>query len=443
MDIFKELTDISLHFSKVVGIPILKEDGQKVGSLCDFFVDYEDVYPSVLAIQYKRSGILFYIHWEDVISFSYNKVVIKDETFSRRSRTFPKTLNRKPVTSILANQFIGPTVEYPALGNIVLDKQIVDTHGKKVVRVNDIQLIRAGKNLRVTHAAVGLRSFVRRLGFEVPVDFAIKMIKPKSRYLTNDTLINWKFVHAIPHRNVQQSVRLNLANEDLKEMHPADLADILEDLDSHGRELIFSRLDPELAAETLAEVDEDLQESLLKNETPEKVAEILENMDTDDAADILNEMDEDKADAIIDQMEDQDIKEEIQELLEYDEDSAGGMMATNAFEVSPQTKKSEVLRLISEKHEDFSTIYDIYVVNDERRLVGVCSLQDLVVTVQDLSMKEIMNNDDIKQVLPEAHWKEVAELLNKYNLINAPVVSKEGELLGVVSVDDVLERLLS
>ena len=443
MEIFKEFSDITLHFSKAVGITIYNEDGHKLGRLNDFFIDYEEIYPSVLALQYKRSGVLFYILWSDIVTFSYKRIVVKNEAFSRRSRTFPKTLNTKTVTSILANQFSGPTVEYPPLGQIVLDKQIVDTHGKKVVRVNDIQFIRAGKDLRVTHAEVGLRSFVRRLSLERPIDLCVKIFKPKSKYLTNDTTINWKFVHAIPNRNIQKSVRLNLTNEDLRELHPADLADILEDLDSHGREMIFSNLDPKLAAETLSEVDEDLQASLLENENPETAAEIIENMDTDDAADLLNELDEDKADAIISNIDDAEIQEEIQELLEHDEDTAGGLMTSEIFEVSAELTKAEVLILIQEKHEEVASFYDIYVVDERRVLIGTLSLQEMLIHKENLLVREMMNDSDIKCMHVDTHWKEVAHFMNKYNLVTLPIVSKEFELLGMVSVDDILERLLS
>ena len=194
MDKFRDLNHITLHFSDTQGLPIFNEEGSKLGVLHDFFIDYEEIYPSVLAIQFKRSGNFFYVNWEDVIQFSLKKILVKNDAFSRRSRTFPKVLNKKTVTSLLANQFAGPTVEYPPLGQIVLDKQIVDTHGKKVVRVNDIQFIRTGKDLRVTHAEVGIRSFVRRLSLEKPVDFIVKVLNSKSKYLTNDSAINWKFV---------------------------------------------------------------------------------------------------------------------------------------------------------------------------------------------------------------------------------------------------------
>ena len=444
MDKFKDLTHITLHFSDTLGLPIFNEDGSKMGVLQDFFIDYEEIYPSVLAIQFKRSGNFFYVHWEDVIQFSLKKILIKNDAFSRRSRTFPKVLNKKTVTSLLANQFAGPTVEYPPLGQIVLDKQIVDTHGKKVVRVNDIQFVRTGKDLRVTHAEVGIRSFVRRLSLEKPVDLIVKSINANPKYLTNDSSINWKFVHAIPNRNVQKSVRLNLTNEDLRDLHPADIADILEDLDSHGREMIFSNLDPELAAETLSEIDdEELQVSLLKNENPEKVAEIIENMDTDDAADLLNELDDAKADAIISNIDDIETQEEIQELLEHDEDTAGGLMTTEIFEISSHLSKVEILNQIQERHQEVVSFYDIYVVDEHRKLVGTINLQELIIAGNSTLAKDIMNNTDIKSINAEMHWKDVAEFMNKYNLITVPVISHEHELLGMVSVDDILDRLLS
>jgi CBS domain-containing protein len=443
MDIFKDLDDITLHFSATVGINIYNEDGHKLGRLIDYFIDYEEIYPSVLALQYKRSGVLFYILWEEIISFSYKRIVIKKEAFPRRSRTFPKTLSTKTVTSILANQFAGSTVEYPPVGQIVLDKQIVDTHGKKVVRVNDIQFIRAGKELRITHAEVGLRSFVRRLSLENPIDFFVKLIHPQAKYLSLDTTINWKYVHAIPNRNIQKSVRLNLTNEDLKQLHPADLADILEDLDSHGREMIFSNLDPKLAAETLSEVDEDLQASLLENELPEKAAEIIENMDTDDAADLLNELDEAVADEIISNIDDLETQEEIQELLDYDEDSAGGLMTSEIFEVTSNLKKSEVLSLIQEKHDEVASFFDIYVIDENRKLIGTLSVQELLIQKEDLTVSEMMNDSDIKCMNTDTSWKEVANFMNKYNMITVPIVSKENELLGMISVDDIMDRLLS
>jgi magnesium transporter len=207
--------------------------------------------------------------------------------------------------------------------------------------------------------------------------------------------------------------------------------------------MIFSNLDPKLAAETLSEVDEDLQASLLENELPEKAAEIIENMDTDDAADLLNELDDDVADKIISNIDDLETQEEIQELQDYDEDTAGGLMTSEIFEVTADLKKSEVLLLIQEKHDEVASFYDIYVVDENHILIGTLSLQELLIHKENLLVGEMMNDSDIKYLNASTHWKQVADFMNKYNMVTVPIISNEHELLGMVSVDDILDRLLS
>lgn len=443
MSIFENFNEITINFSHTLGTSIFNEEGQKIGKLNDFFVDYEEVFPSVLAIQYKRNGQLFYISWKDIITFSYKRIIINNSSFIGRSRTYPKANQNKVVTtSLLANQLSGETVEYPTLGKIVLDRQIVDTFGKKVVRVNDVQFIRSGQDLRVTHAAIGIRSMLRRLGYERLIDSVFKIFNPKSKYLTTEKLINWKYVHAIPSKNIHASVQLNLTNDDIKGIHPADLADILEDLDNHGREIVFSSLDPKTAADTLSEVEEEFIRPLLKNEDAERVADIIEEMDTDDAADLLNEMTEARQVEIISKIDDEEVKEEVQELLEHDDDTAGGLMTTDVFTVGPESRKSEILATIKEKYEELETIYDIYVVEENEKLIGHLTLHDVLTIDEDLKAKDLMKTEDIKKALPYTHWKRVASLMSKYNLMNLPIVDENEELLGIVSVDDVLPWLL-
>lgn len=442
MPIFEKFPEISLNFSDSVGTLITNESGKRIGKLNDYFVDYNDIYPVVLALQYRVNRQLFYINWEDIISFSTKKIIIRDNFFMGRSRTYPKVQNKKVIASLLANQYAGETLEYPALGKIVLDRQVVDTHGKKVIRVNDIQFIKAGRSLRVTHAAVGLRSMIRRLGYQKPVDTLIKALRPKALYLTKESLINWKHVHAIPNRSFQTNLKVNLSNEDLQDMHPADLADILEDLDNHGREVIFSSLDPKMAADILSEVDEEIRPLLLRNEEPEDVADIIEQMDTDDAADILGDLSDSKAEAIIQEIDDLEIQEEINELLEYEDHTAGGLMSTEVFEISPDSSRSQVLDFIVEKHDDFENIYDIFLIDNSGCLVGTCSIKDLLIQKENVIMKDIMKDKDLKTLTPNTHWKEVASFMSKYNLINLPIIDNEEKLLGIISVDDVLPWLL-
>ncbi len=443
MGIFNNFPDISLHFSSILGASIYNEDGKRFGTFCDFFVDYEEIYPLVLAIQYQQNGQLFYIPWNDLLEFSYKKIIIKNQAYIGRSRTFPRIKNIKKRDNLLSHQFDQDTIEYPPLGKMILDKQIVDTSGKKVVRVNDIQLIKSGNKLRVTHAEIGLRSMIRRIGLQAFVDFCIKTTHPKAKYLSSQTLINWKYVHTIPGRNMSRDIKIGLSNEDIKGLHPADLADILEDLDSHGRQIIFDNLDPKKAAETLSELDQELQSAFIDGNDPDRAALIIENMDTDDAADILNDLEESKADAIISKIQDDEIQEELQELLEHDEDSAGGLMSTEVFEVFSQATRTEIFQKIQETHDELETVYDIYVIDEEQKLIGSCSLRHLLIHESDVSIGNIMNKTDLKFLYPDSHWKEVATLMSKYDLINLPIVDKDHVLLGVVSVDDILPRLLN
>lgn len=443
MGIFRNFPDISLNFSNVLGTPIYNSEGIKFGYFNDFFVDYEEVYPLVLAISYKQNKQFFYVAWEHIEEFSFKKIIIKSDAYLGRSRTLPRSKKITHNPGLLKNQYKNEMVEFPPIGKIIMDKQIVDISGKKVVRVNDIQLIKSGSNLRVTHAAIGLRSMVRRLGFERGIDASFKFFNANAKYLTSETLINWKYVHAIPNKNINGPITINLTNNDLKKIHPADLADILEDLDTHGRKLLFDNLDPKKAAETLSEVDQDIQSSLIDSDNPQSAAKIIENMDTDDAADLLSELSVINADAIISNIEDIEIKDEIQELLEYEEESGGGLMSSEVFEISKNLKKQDILSLIKNKNEDFETIYDLFIVDENKKLIGTCPLRELLLQEDDIQVKFIMNKDDIKFHHPDSNWKQIATTMSKYNLINLPIVDNAHILLGVVSIDDLLPWLLN
>lgn len=442
MTIFANLTDTTLYFSRLQGVKVRKENQVILGKITDFFVDYEEIYPQVLALQIKRGGKLLYIEWKDVISFDYNGVLIKQDAHEHRSRTFPKVYNHKVITSLLANQFRGRTVDYPSIGKVILDRQIVDTSGKKVVRVNDILFIKLGKSLRITHAAIGFRSIVRRLGYEKIIDGTIKLFNKNAKYLKNNISINWKYVHALPDKSFQKNVKLSLDNEEINSIHPADLADILEDLDGHAREQLFSNLDHELAAETLSELEDDIQTKLIKKENPENAAKILEKMDPDEAVDLLSELHQRDAKSIIDNITDQDAREDIEELLAYEEDTAGGLMSTEEFQVSPDITKQEVLGRIQAENDDIESIYDIYIVDNSEKLIGTCPLNKVLIQKENIAIRDIMNHADIKSLHADTPWREVAEFMSKYNLINVPITDENSKLLGIVSVDDVLPWLL-
>lgn len=443
MNIFEDLDQLSIHFSTLVGIKIVKENNTFIGRLKDLFVNYDEAFPSAIAIQFKNKSQVGYINWSDITSFSLGKIVVKNNSPISMNQNYPKIQERQVVTSLLARQFKGEAIELPPLGKVILDRQVVDTSGKKVIRVNDLELIKTGNTLKLTHALVGVRSLIRRIGLLNIFDFFIFKLGLPLNSIKKESVINWKFIHALPTKNMQKSVQVSLTNDEIKKMHPADLADILEELDANSRKLIFSELDTPYAAETLSEIDHDIQLSLIKDEPEEDVAEILSMMGPDEAADILGEVTDEKKDKIIENFEDTELQEEIKELLEYEEDCAGGLMSSEVFEITPDLNKNDILKIIKKEFDDIESIYDIFVVDNKKRLIGHCPLNKLLVAEDNLSVGKIMQQEDIKSISPDANWRDVAVLMSKYNLINIPVTHfQSNELLGIISVDDILPWLL-
>ncbi len=442
MGIFKFLPDPEIYFSKIQNSSIYSYNGKYIGKITDLFVEYEDIYPLVLAIKYKVKDHHYYVPWSDIKYFSYKQIILKENAHIRRGKTYPKVFQEKILTGLLSTPLSGSTVDYPSIGKVILDKQIVDTHGKKVVRVNDIHFMKVSTHLRVTQAAVGLRSLIRRLGFEKLVDSIVRFINSKAKYLTKDSTINWKYVHAISDKSIQHNVKLNVTNENIEELHPADLADILEDLNNRGREKLFESLDPEIAAQTLSEIEQDIQVSLINGKEPQAIAKILENMGTDEAADILSELRSKEAFRVIEKIEDDEFQEEVKELLAHEEDSAGGIMSTEVFQVSPDHRRSQVILTIQKDFEDIESVYDICVIDKKEKLLGTCSLKNMLIQPYDMKMADIMNHEDMKILPPETHWRDVAEFMSKYNLISVPIIDNNRKLLGTVTVDDILPWLL-
>ena len=307
----------------------------------------------------------------------------------------------------------------------------MDTSGKKVIRVNDLELVRAGNNLKLTHALVGIRSLLRRIGLLPVFDFFVFKLKLPINSIKKESIINWKFIHALPTKNMQRSVQVSLTNDQIKKMHPADLADILEELDSNSRKLIFNELDTDHAAETLSEIDHGVQMSLIKDEPEEEVAEILSKMGPDEAADILGDVEEDKKERIIQKFDNEELEKEIKDLLEYEEDSAGGLMSSEVFQITPELNKKDILTIIKKEFNDIESIYDIFCGGEGLgQLIGYCLLNKLLISDDDISIGNLMQKEDIIAVSPEDKWRDVASVMSKYNLINLAVTnSKSNELL--------------
>jgi len=237
------------------------------------------------------------------------------------------------------------------------------------------------------------------------------------------------------------SVKLRISHQKLARMHPADIADVAERLSARQRHAIFTTLNDEVAADTLQEMDPEDQVDILERLDPERAADILEEMDPDEAADLLADLSEERAEALLEKMDDDDA-EEVEELLAYRENTAGGLMTTEYVTVTSDLTALESIERIRSLEPNAESIYYIYVVDRHENLIGVLSLRDLIVAPTTQPVVDFMNREVISVSLDTSD-RDVAEVIRKYNLLAVPVVDVDDHLEGIITVDDVMETLLT
>ena len=321
----------------------------------------------------------------------------------------------------------------------LLDRQIIDVHGRKVVRVNDVNLRwtpngDSGEQLSVAEVEVGLRGAVLRM-------FCGTLPKRTLEGLASRLparVIPWNFVDMIE-VDPARRVRLNIEHERLAQLHPSDIADILEDLAPAEREAVLRTLDEEVAAETLEEVEPKLQKSLVQALDSETAAGIVEEMDPSAAADLLAELPEERSEAILEEMDPEE-RQEVKDLLEFREDSAAGRMTTEYVAVPQSATVADGIRALRGFEGDPETITEIYLTDSGEGLQGVVPLARLVLAKPETRL-EVLTEPHFISVRADQHENEVAELFDKYNLRALPVIDKVGKLVGVVEADHVIAFL--
>ena len=320
------------------------------------------------------------------------------------------------------------------LGRDLMDKQIVDTTGAKIVRVNDLQLEEAAGQLRLVGADVGLRGLLRRVGAEglaEGIAGAVGRKLPKG-------IIPWNLVQPIDTGDA--SVRLTVPHAKLALLHPADIADIVEDMSAEERVAVFEQLDIETAAEALAEVDPEMQVEIVGDLDEARAADILDEMAPDEAADLLQDLPEQQREELVELMEKEE-GEDVEQLLLHSADSAGGIMTTDFVALPRELTAAAAIDRLRELQPDPESAYYLYVIDAEGRLDGVVSLRDLVVAPPEQQLVTIMDPHILK-VDADTSKEDVASLIAKYDLLAVPVVDAERKLLGTVTVDDVVELML-
>ena len=337
-----------------------------------------------------------------------------------------------------ALQIYEPNEALLAVGKDLMDQQIIDTHGRKVVRVNDVDLTEQRSNgnveLRITQVDVGLPGAVRRLLQGLPSGFVRKLQSklPQSS-------IRWEFVNLIESDPLRR-VKLRITHEKLEDLHPADLAEIIEDLSAAERQGIIASLDEETAAAVLAELDERLTTQIVEKLDPEKAADILEEMAPDAAADLLADLPKETSEELLEEMPGQEA-EEVRELLSFDPSTAGGMMNSEYVFVGESSTRDEVLTWVRSLELNLDQLDNIVLLDSTAKFSGTVSVARLLLAAPEQTMKEL-KSEPLLSISADAHENDVFELFDKYNLRMLTVVDEENRPVGTVTVDDVVSRLV-
>jgi Mg/Co/Ni transporter MgtE len=325
------------------------------------------------------------------------------------------------------------------IGRDLLDQQIIDVTGRKVVRVNDITMGIANDGSRdiltVHEVDIGVRSIFRRVlqGVLPPA-----WIRRLQRRIPPNS-ISWEFANVVEPDPLRR-LRLNISYTKLEEMHPADLADIVEELGPAEREAIFETIDSEAAADALSEVENPkMQASILESLEPEKAADIVEEMSPDEAADILSELEEETSEEILDEM-DSAPKTEVRELLEFREDTAGGMMNTEYVSLHDEATAADAMSALKGNDDLLDGLNTLFLVDADERLSAAIPLARLFVTSGNTRLKDIAS-ETLIQVSVDEHQDRVTEIFDKYNMLTLPVVDEDGKLAGVITADDIISVL--
>jgi sporulation protein YlmC with PRC-barrel domain/CBS domain-containing protein len=319
----------------------------------------------------------------------------------------------------------------------LLDQQIIDIHGRKVVRVNDVELestpVNSHLQISVVAVDVGARGAVRRLSKGIVPSFTLRALLER----IPPRVIPWQFVDLLE-TDPARRVKLKIAYQGLAQLHPADIADIVEDLAPAERESVFETLDEDVAAEALEEIDPDIQVSIVESLDKDRAADIVEEMDPDAAADLLGELTEKQSDEILQEMQ-PDERHEVTQLLEFGERTAAGRMTTEFISVSETSVVDDAIEALKAFEGSAEAVATIYLTGPGQKLVGSVPLVKIAISSPAIQLSEL--SDPYRACAKDTPQDEVAALFDKYNLITLAVVDEHGRLSGIITADDVISML--
>ena len=401
------------YLSEIIGRTVIV-DGERtttVGRIADFVVDEPgEHFPKVSGVVVKTRDGKRLSPIADVVD------VDRDGRF---------VVGRAPTTAI------APDDQALYLIEDLFDKQIVDVHGRKVVRINDIEIAQTGGALRVVAADIGLSGLLRRMG--------VGRIAPGLVERTPRTLIAWDNVAPLEDMNPDE-IRLEVEENRLARLHPSELAAIISDLSAADAARIVRSLDDETAADALEHLDADTQRSILEDLGTARAADIIEEMDADDAADLLGDLPEEQQAELFAEME-PETAGELRGLVAYEDDTAGGLMTTDYVWIYPHRTIGATIAKIREIGPESEFVYYLYVTDHDKTLLGVLSLRTLLLRSPDTPIREVMDTE-IVSVSPLTPAEDVAGVIAQYDILACPVVDEQNRMLGIVTVDDAIDAII-
>ncbi len=411
----------ALALSDLLGLPVYDSDSGKMGRVREVALLPQDDPVRIAALIVRTSG------GDRIVSSELLRGVNGGVHTSARTADLPKYSSGEGML---------------LLERDLLDQQIIDVHGRKVVRVNDIELAfdadsaKLGLHLRIAFVDAGARGAIRRL---------LKGVVPRhalSGWLERIPARNipWEFVNLIE-TDPARRVHLRISSDRVSRLHPADIADIIEELAPAERDAVFQTLDEDVAAETLEEIDPKLQVSILNAMESERAADIVEEMDPAAAADLLADLTDERSDAILKEMEPEE-RQDVEELLEFEEDTAAGRMTTDYMALAPSARVHDAVEMLKHFDGGLESMSTVFLIGENEKLLGAVPLAKLIVSHPETRLSELAA-DPLISCSPEADEREVAEIFDKYNLLTLPVVDENGALTGVITADDVISMLRS
>lgn len=404
----------TFFFSRIQGNKVYSPTGEVLGKIKDIIVEQTTERPRVIALQVATK--------DGVKAIDYNCISVD------------KIKGQYRFTASDLAEITPDSEKVLYLAKNVLDRQIVDMNGRKLVRVNDMRLASLASGTYLISADVGVEGLLRRLGV---AKLFKGVLRPFGASLPSHHIL-WDDIQAVDFGH--EGIKLSKDYSNLHRLHPSDLADIIEDMDTNTRLAVFSSLNDEQAADVLEELEPEAYTALLEGMSVEKAADLLEIMPADEAADILETLNEDVAESLLKEME-SEASAEVRELMEYPDDSVGSIMTTDyIFFDKDETVAATIDDLRRQKPES-DVIYYLYITDRNEHLVANVSLRDLIVSDPGTRLSDIMN-EEVVFVYDTDSIESLGEIITKYNLLAVPVVDEDHTLMGMVIINDVIHNLL-